>query len=98
MQLDARITALGRKVSRKHHEEVQATKPNNTIVEQMEKEAANPRITPRHQSEQEMMVFESLVAKHDDDYQAMARDIKLNKYQLTSGQIKRKIQRLLLKA
>jgi Ribosome biogenesis protein Nop16 len=36
-----------------------------------------------------------LVKKYGEDYAAMARDIKMNKFQLSGGQLKKKILRVL---
>lgn len=45
-------------------------------------------------STQEIMVLTSLLEKHGTDYAAMARDTRRNKYQLSEGQIRRKIVKL----
>ncbi|KAJ3334888.1 Nucleolar protein 16 [Kappamyces sp. JEL0680] len=94
--LDERIMFLGRKVNRKAPLPAAEEKETNPIIRQMEEEAANPRIMPRFQSEQETLIFSALVSKYNDDYQAMARDIKLNSYQLTAGQLKKKLTQRLL--
>lgn len=67
----------------------------SSIVEQMIEESLNGReATPRFQSEQETLLFEGWMHRYGDDYYAMSKD-KKNKFQLTEGQIKRKITRIL---
>jgi len=41
-------------------------------------------------SQQEIMYWKKLIGKYKDDYKAMARDIKLNNYQHTPKQCKKK--------
>lgn len=67
---------------------------NPGIVAELKKELA-PVTKPRHQSDQEIMMFEVLVGIYGEDYQKMAMD-KRNKYQLSAGQLKKKIKRVLL--
>ena len=50
--------------------------------------------TPRHQSDGEQQFLTKLIAKHGTDYAAMARDIKLNRYQQTAAELRRRIARL----
>eukprot|EP00038_Savillea_parva_P014274 m.10515 g.10515 ORF g.10515 m.10515 type:complete len:89 (-) comp2753_c0_seq2:206-472(-) len=42
----------------------------------------------------EVKFVDDMVAKHGDDYQAMARDLKLNVYQHTARQIEHKVKRV----
>jgi nucleolar protein 16 len=42
----------------------------------------------------EMQFVDELIAKHGDDYRAMAKDHKLNYYQHTAKQIERKVKRV----
>ncbi|KAJ3248015.1 Nucleolar protein 16 [Chytriomyces hyalinus] len=49
-----------------------------------------PRHT--HSSAQEVEILTVLSKKYKDDYDAMARDRKLNPYQLSAGQLKRKFK------
>ncbi|KAI8843172.1 ribosome biogenesis protein Nop16 [Chytriomyces cf. hyalinus JEL632] len=49
-----------------------------------------PRHT--HSSSQEVEILTLLSKKYKDDYDAMARDRKLNPYQLSAGQLKRKFK------
>ncbi|KAJ3201188.1 Nucleolar protein 16 [Entophlyctis luteolus] len=64
------------------------------VVEALEEEAALGE-APRnnHASEVESEVLAALRAAHGDDYEAMARDRKRNKYQLSAGQLKRKFKK-----
>lgn len=43
-------------------------------------------------NEWERSVLEKLVAKHADDITAMSRDIKINKWQWTAAQLKKKVK------
>ena len=72
-----------------------ASAKGKSIISQMEQESKNILITPpRHLSHQEMIVFKRLVAKYgQDDFDRMARDRKLNPYQLSAGQLKAKFTR-----
>jgi len=49
----------------------------------------------KYQSEGEKQFIEELIQKYGDDYDAMFRDIKLNIYQHTAAQLKKKCQRYL---
>ncbi|OHE96369.1 ribosome biogenesis protein Nop16 [Colletotrichum orchidophilum] len=69
------------------------------VIRLLEKEAALPEVKkPRHMSQQEREWLERLVAKHGDDYEAMARDRRLNPMQQTRGDIARRVKRLTGKA
>jgi nucleolar protein 16 len=48
-----------------------------------------------YQSEGEKRFIEELIQKYGDDYDAMFRDIKLNIYQHTVAQLRKKCQRYL---
>jgi nucleolar protein 16 len=48
-----------------------------------------------HQSEGEKRFIEELIQKYDNDYDAMFKDIKLNIYQHTAAQLRRKCQKYL---
>jgi nucleolar protein 16 len=99
VQVDSRILKIGKKVNLKSvipmDEEEQEQTEQNPIIMEMERLAQMVEKLVRHASEQEVLVFKPLVQKYGDNYEAMSRDIKLNKYQLSSGQLKRKISRWL---
>ncbi|KAJ3322464.1 Nucleolar protein 16 [Boothiomyces sp. JEL0866] len=95
IKTDSRATLIGQKVNLKAP---QANESKQTkIIEQLEEESKLTAPVIRHQSEQEAYVFEQLLRKHGDNYEAMAKDIKLNKYQLTAGQLKKKMRKVIAK-
>lgn len=62
----------------------------------MEAQAAS--VFSKHESYQsngEKQFIEELIQKYGDDYDAMFRDIKLNIYQHTAAQLRKKCQRYL---
>ncbi|KAJ3277434.1 Nucleolar protein 16 [Borealophlyctis nickersoniae] len=63
------------------------------IISALEQEAASFVKLQRKASEHESKVLLDLVKKHGLDYAAMARDMKLNRYQLSAGQLKKKFER-----
>jgi len=68
------------------------------IVKILEAQVAAAAAIPkpeRHISSNEELICKDLIAKHGDDYQAMFRDLKLNKYQLTAKQLKKKCEKYL---
>lgn len=69
----------------------------NPIVAAMEEEAKTVVQIIRKPSGHEELVLSALERKHGQDYKAMARDMKLNKYQFTPGQLKKKFERVSLK-
>ncbi|RKO90522.1 ribosome biogenesis protein Nop16 [Blyttiomyces helicus] len=96
--VDPRALAIGAKVSKRHLIPAPATPAApNPIIAAMEAEARDVVRLERHASEQEGRVFGDLMRKHGKNYAAMARDLKLNKYQLSAGQLKKRIERLLSK-
>lgn len=71
-------------------------KPLHTAVAQLIEKANAPVIKQkRHPATNEQLALVELIAKHGMDYEAMARDIKLNVYQMTTGELKRKVKRLI---
>lgn len=65
------------------------------VVKSLVEESRNPvEKKPRTQSEQEQEWLQRLVAKHGDDYAAMARDLKLNPMQQTAADLKRRIKKM----
>lgn len=61
----------------------------------LEEQAANALIVERHQTQFESDWVAQLIAKHGDDYEAMFWDKKLNEYQQTAAQLKKKCQKYL---
>lgn len=61
------------------------------IIDQLKEYAAHGITKPRHQSEREQEWIADLVAKHGDDYKAMQWDRKLNVFQKSAGDLKRRI-------
>lgn len=82
----------------KEYEEWGGIRENGTetdVVKELMAEARNPvEKKPRYLSEREKEWLESLVAKYGDDYGKMARDRRLNPMQQTSGDLKKRIERL----
>ena len=65
------------------------------VVKELIAEARNPvEKKPRYPSEREKEWLERLVGKYGDDYERMARDMKLNPMQQTAGDLKKRIQKL----
>ena len=50
--------------------------------------------TQRHQSDGERQFLSKLTSKYGTNYEAMARDTKLNRYQQTAAELRRRIKRL----
>lgn len=72
--------------------------PGGAIVKQLETQAdkegvASKAKKPRHQSTRESEWAERLVAKHGDNFTAMARDRKLNPMQQSEGDLRRRINK-----
>ena len=61
----------------------------------MEAQASNVCKQEVHQSEGEKRFIEELLQKYGDDYDAMFKDIKLNTYQHTAAQLRKKCQKYL---
>lgn len=65
------------------------------VVKSLIAEARAPVVKkPRHQSEREEEWLTRLVQSHGDDYQAMARDHRLNPMQQTAADIRRRIGKM----
>lgn len=64
------------------------------VVRQLEKLASEKKSKPRQLSEEERSWLERLVAKHGDDYEAMQWDKKLNQFQHSAGELRRRIKKL----
>ena len=66
---------------------------SNGVVRQLQRQAAvEVKKKPRHQSQREEEWIRGLVEKYGDDYARMARDKKLNPYQQSEGDIKRRVR------
>lgn len=64
------------------------------VVKELERLASLPVVSkPRVQSEREQYWIEELYNKHGDDYDAMMWDKKLNLYQQSAGDIKRRVKK-----
>lgn len=67
-------------------------KEKNEIVRQLEAQASmEAEKTPRKQSEREREWIERLAAKHGDDFERMARDMRLNPMQQTAADIRKRV-------
>ncbi|KAJ3004595.1 hypothetical protein HKX48_001142 [Thoreauomyces humboldtii] len=100
VRIDPRARRIGHKVGLKRSVDpapVPASRAvhAHVVVAAMEEEANDVVRLVRHASEQEGRVFGDLMRKHGRDYEAMAKDMRLNKYQLSTGQIRKRIERLL---
>lgn len=98
--IDDRVTAIGSKVNLKKLRHVrldQTQKESKPVIEAMEEEAKHSVTIIRQTSDHEDLVLSSLKNKYGQDFAAMARDIKLNKYQLTAGQLKKRFTRQAMK-
>ncbi|RIA96622.1 ribosome biogenesis protein Nop16 [Glomus cerebriforme] len=65
------------------------------IVKALEAQAMNAYKYEVHQPEGEKRFIEELIQKYGDDYDAMFRDMRLNIYQHTAAQLKKKCQKYL---
>ncbi|WOO82677.1 Nucleolar protein 16 [Vanrija pseudolonga] len=63
------------------------------VVRKLESLAASAAPVIRHTSTAERMWLVSSVQKHGDDYEAMAKDRKLNVWQKTPGELKRMVRK-----
>ncbi|EJF65751.1 hypothetical protein DICSQDRAFT_48838 [Dichomitus squalens LYAD-421 SS1] len=65
--------------------------PSTAGTRQLSEARAGP--VPRHTSKGEHATLQRLIAKHGEDVEAMARDVKLNVDQRTAGELKRAIRK-----
>ncbi|RUS30305.1 ribosome biogenesis protein Nop16-domain-containing protein [Jimgerdemannia flammicorona] len=72
-------------------QEIKPVKAKTDVVKALEARAANGCKLERHQSEFEVSWVQKLIDKHGDDYEAMFWDKKLNVYQQTTAQLKKKV-------
>jgi nucleolar protein 16 len=67
---------------------------DNPVVRQLEEAAKNGvRKAPRAQSQRETEWLERLVKKYGDDYEKMARDMRLNPMQQTAADIRKRVKK-----
>ena len=78
---------------KEYHEPLERSVDNHVIIELEEQAKLEAKQRPRQQSQREEEWLAKLVAAHGDDYNAMRRDMKLNRFQQTEGDIKRRIAR-----
>ncbi|KAF7723919.1 Nucleolar protein 16 [Apophysomyces ossiformis] len=74
-------------------EEFPVVEAKTDVVRELEARAACAIKRERHQTEYEKDWIAQLIAKHGDDYEAMFWDKKLNIYQQTANQLKRKCEK-----
>ena len=68
-------------------------KVDNDIVMELEEQATlEAKKRPRQQSGREEEWLSKLIAKHGEDYTAMIRDTRLNPFQQTEGDIRRRVR------
>ena len=66
----------------------------NNIVRELEMQASiDIKKQPRRQSKREEEWIDHLITKYGEDYEAMMKDRKLNPYQQSSGDLKRRAQK-----
>lgn len=76
------------------HTFIPAKKASETeVLSHLQKLADQAAPVERHTSTQESQWLADLVAKHGEDVEAMAKDLKLNVWQKTQGEIKRAIRK-----
>ncbi|KAI8819312.1 ribosome biogenesis protein Nop16 [Fimicolochytrium jonesii] len=95
VQIDHRAKRIGRKIGLKSITADAPVAPKTAVIEAMEAQARDIVKLVRHASEQEGKVFGDLMRKHGRNYEAMAMDIKLNRFQLSAGQLRKRIERLI---
>ncbi|KAJ3129634.1 Nucleolar protein 16 [Nowakowskiella sp. JEL0407] len=83
------ITRPGRKVPKLNIKKVSG---KSEIIKELEEMAKNEVKLERRASENEQRWMTDLINKYGEDYDAMTRDLKLNPYQLTKSQLKKKIE------
>ena len=62
------------------------------ILKKIEEAPAPPPYVPKSMGLPEQRILDRLMRKHGEDYEAMARDIKVNVHQQTSAQLKKRIE------
>jgi|NOAtaT_7_FD_contig_41_4826429_length_495_multi_3_in_0_out_0_1 nucleolar protein 16 len=75
-------------------EELPQGREESRVVQLLKEIANEPPAPPRIQTSLaiwEQVELQKLVAKHGEDYEAMARDMKLNKYQRNANQLRKRV-------
>ena len=96
---DDRVKNLGSRVNLKklrNFSIIDQTESKTEIVDQLRELSNLPSTVKRINSGNELILLKALKEKYADDYQGMSRDLKLNLYQLSPGQLKKKFKRFSL--
>ena len=97
LKLDPKVTRIGIKINLKNHPSSDLA-PTLTASQELllEKFKSDNKFKPRliTSSSNESLVLRKLVQKYGDDYDKMGKDVKINTYQLSAGQLKRKLVRM----
>lgn len=83
------IEISGAESNQKKSQEEALQASNGEVIEALEKLAQTSCPVQRHTSETETAALKRLIAKHGHDFNAMAKDIRLNRWQRTSGELRR---------
>ena len=93
-ELDNPLNDLLNPITEKESHKRLELRVNNPVIKELEEQAKlEAKKLPRQQSNREEEWVARLVAAHGDDYSAMRRDLKLNRFQQTEGDIRRRIKR-----
>ncbi|KAK9453284.1 ribosome biogenesis protein Nop16 [Dipodascopsis uninucleata] len=88
-------------IIRTEFDEIEVPKASEAVtdvVKQLEEFASRgERTTPRIASEREKEWIKALIERHGDDYEAMFRDRKLNIWQQSVGDIRKRVKKFLSK-
>ena len=102
LNLDPKTLRIGTKINHKHAPESDiTTEPTDLkleIQQLLKQQELNFEKKIVNSSRNEELVLQDLISKYGQDYSKMSRDLKLNRYQFSEGQLKRKIQKLTNKA
>ncbi|KAJ1960246.1 Nucleolar protein 16 [Dispira parvispora] len=69
------------------------TPAKTELIRELEEHAANVQVVERAPPRPERQALQKLIAKHGDDYESMAMDIKLNVLQRAPGDLRRRCER-----
>jgi nucleolar protein 16 len=76
-------------------QELEPSESSNVVIQQLEQLSRSGITKPRLQSDREQDWIRTLVEKHGDDYEAMMWDKKLNIYQQSQGDLKKRVKKWL---